>query len=122
MMVVQPDLTDVLELYGVHVTGLHGNRQILCPVVDESVPSCSVNLDKGLLNCFGCGFQGDAYTLIMTKEGIDFAAALEFAATHLGVARQSASHAGRVGLSGSAGAARGGWKPAYRRRPGLTGA
>ena len=111
MMAVQPDLTDVLELYGVHVTGLHGNRQILCPVVDESVPSCSVNLDKGRLNCFGCGFQGDAYTLIMTKEGIDFAGALAFARSNLGVT--GGSPQGRTGLSGQRQA--GAYRPKVRR-------
>ncbi|MGL4178301.1 MAG: CHC2 zinc finger domain-containing protein [Dermatophilaceae bacterium] len=105
-----PDLTDVLTHYGVHVTGLHGNRQVLCPVVDEGVPSCSVQLDKNLINCFGCGFKGDSISLIMEKEGLTRGAAYRWAEETLGFVGRTRS--GRAGHGFSAGS--GNFGVAYR--------
>ena len=116
----RPDVQQVLEHYGVNVTGLHGNRQVLCPVVPENVPSCSVNLDKGLIHCFGCGFAGDSISLIMEKEHCDYPAAIAWAEAHLGFSRGPSHDTGRRGLSGQERTPRGGYRPRHRRRPGLT--
>jgi DNA primase len=116
MMGERPDVQQVLEHYGVNITGLHGNRQVLCPVVPENVPSCSVNLDKGLIHCFGCGFAGDSISLIMEKEHCDYPGALSFAERHFGFAAP-ARPLGRPGLDGR----RAGYRPKHRRtRPGLS--
>lgn len=121
MMGERPDITATFAFYGVDITGLHGNRLVQCPAHDENRASCSVNLDKGVAQCFACDFRGDALTLIQLKEGIDFAAALAFAEANLGFTRDPSVGRSRVGLSGKPGAARGGYRPAVRRRAGLAG-
>jgi len=41
--------------------GNNGQSSGLCPFHDDKRPSFSVNLDKGLWNCKGCGKKGNAY-------------------------------------------------------------
>lgn len=58
-----------------------GRRYIgLCPFHSEKTPSFTVDPEKGLYHCFGCGAGGDIFTLVMEKEGMDFPSALEFLA------------------------------------------
>lgn len=58
-----------------------GRRYVgLCPFHSEKTPSFTVDPEKGLYHCFGCGAGGDIFTLIMEKEGMDFPSALEFLA------------------------------------------
>jgi DNA primase len=40
-----------------------------CPWHEDSTPSLSVDQEKGLYNCFGCGESGDAFDLVMKEEG-----------------------------------------------------
>ena len=36
-----------------------------CPFHNEKTPSFSVNVQKGIFKCFGCGEGGDAITFLM---------------------------------------------------------
>ena len=112
----KPDLERTLLHYDVIVTGLHGNRLVCCPVHDERIPSCSVNLDKQLMFCHACDFKGDSISLIMEKEGLTYAASLAWAEANLQFTPPDRP-AGRVGLSGEGG---GRYRPKVRRR-GLVG-
>lgn len=67
-MTETPDLGRILLHYGVDVQTRSGNQQVRCFLHDETNPSCSVDLSRGLYHCFGCGAAGDAYTLIASKE------------------------------------------------------
>src|SRR4051812_49615780 len=49
----------------------------LCPFHDERTPSFSVNSEKGVYYCFGCGASGDAIDFVKETEALDFTAALE---------------------------------------------
>lgn len=122
----KPDLNELLEHYG-SPTKLRVSYMTRCPLHDDRTPSFSVNTDKGLWNCHSCGERGDAYTLIMKKEEIDFVGARAFAAT-LGLATGGAGGSDSE-LSGSAYGGRrkvagrkgdrprdGGYVPAWRRR------
>lgn len=73
----KPDLQEVLAYYGCHAA--HDGKHI-CLVHDEDNPSMNVSLREGLWHCHSCGAGGDAYTLIMIKEGVDFKDARRFAA------------------------------------------
>ena len=77
----RPDLATVLDHYGVGYKPDRVNQKILCPVHEERVPSCSVQLTKGLWMCHSCGKGGDSWTLIMVKEGVDFGGARAFASS-----------------------------------------
>jgi DNA primase len=57
----------------------------LCPFHKEKTPSFSVNPDRGLYHCFGCGESGNAYTFVMKKEGLNFTEAVERLARRAGV-------------------------------------
>ena len=73
----KPDLQAVLLHYGVDAPR-SGNY--ICVAHDETTPSMSVNLDEQVVQCFSCGFAGDAFNIIMTKEDCDFTGAVEAAA------------------------------------------
>jgi DNA primase len=48
----------------------------LCPFHSEKDPSFTVDDEKQLFHCFGCGAGGDIFTLIMEKENLSFPEAL----------------------------------------------
>ncbi len=48
----------------------------LCPFHSEKDPSFTVDEDKQLYHCFGCGAGGDVFSLIMEREGLSFREAL----------------------------------------------
>ena len=49
----------------------------LCPFHSEKTPSFTVDLEKGLYHCFGCGVGGDVFSLVMEKENLSFPEALK---------------------------------------------
>lgn len=58
-----------------------GNRYIgLCPLHSEKEPSFTIDPEKQLFHCFGCGQGGDIFTLIMEKEKMTFPEALKYLA------------------------------------------
>ncbi|UCE22979.1 MAG: DNA primase [Candidatus Aminicenantes bacterium] len=60
---------------------LRGKRHVgLCPFHSEKAPSFTVDEEKQLYHCFGCGAGGDIFTLIMEKENLSFPEALKFLA------------------------------------------
>ncbi|MFG1602828.1 CHC2 zinc finger domain-containing protein [Actinoplanes sp. NPDC049265] len=100
---------------------------IACLLHEDHTPSCSIDTNKDLWRCHSCSRGGDAYTLIMEKEGVDFVRARALAAS-LGLPTGSAG-GGDSDLSGSRYGRRrslpastrnrpahGGYVPAWRRR------
>ena len=66
----------VLDKYNVEYNpDKMGNQQVRCPFHEDTHASASVNLDKGLFNCYGCSIAGDAIALLMEREGMDYVAA-----------------------------------------------
>ncbi len=50
-----------------------GRRHVgLCPFHSEKTPSFTLDEEKQLFHCFGCGTGGDVFTLIMEKENLSF--------------------------------------------------
>lgn len=52
----------------------------LCPFHSEKTPSFTVDSEKQLFHCFGCGIGGDVYSLVMEKENLSFPEALKYLA------------------------------------------
>jgi DNA primase len=52
----------------------------LCPFHSEKTPSFTVDEEKQLFHCFGCGVGGDVFSLVMEKENLDFPEALKYLA------------------------------------------
>jgi DNA primase len=63
-----------------------GRYMALCPFHEERTPSFSVDADKKVYHCFGCGASGDVFTFVRGTEGVEFGAALELLADRYGVA------------------------------------
>ena len=58
-----------------------GHKHVgLCPFHSEKSPSFTVDADKQLYHCFGCGVGGDVFSLVMEKENLSFPEALKFLA------------------------------------------
>jgi DNA primase len=58
-----------------------GHKHVgLCPFHSEKTPSFTVDADKQLYHCFGCGVGGDVFSLVMEKENLSFPEALKFLA------------------------------------------
>ena len=75
----KPDLAACLDHYGVDYDPGKSTQKVLCPVHEEHVKSCSIDLDQQFFNCHACQAKGDSWNLIMIKEGVEFAAAVKFA-------------------------------------------
>lgn len=58
-----------------------GSKHVgLCPFHTEKTPSFTLDEDKQLYHCFGCGAGGDIFTLVMEKENLSFPEALQYLA------------------------------------------
>ncbi len=52
----------------------------LCPFHSEKAPSFTVDDEKQLFHCFGCGAGGDVFTLVKEKENLSFPETLKYLA------------------------------------------
>lgn len=77
----RPSITEVVGRY-VNLRRAGKEWRGLCPFHSEKTPSFTVNEEKGVYHCFGCGESGDVITFIQKIEGVDFKGAL----AHLGLA------------------------------------
>lgn len=81
------DSVDVIAIASEHTSLRKAGKRHegLCPLHKEKTPSFSVDPDKGLFYCFGCGAGGDAIRLYMLTSGEDFPAAIESLALRYGI-------------------------------------
>ncbi|MEM7483329.1 MAG: DNA primase [Acidobacteriota bacterium] len=81
------DAIDIVDIAADHtrLTPKGQRHEGLCPLHKEKTPSFSVDPDRGLYYCFGCGAGGDAIKLHMELSGDDFPAAIESLALRYGV-------------------------------------
>jgi DNA primase len=56
-----------------------------CPFHNEKTPSFSINDQKGLFYCFGCGVGGNVFTFITKYEKISFIESLKIVSNELGI-------------------------------------
>jgi DNA primase len=61
------------------------NHVGLCPFHTEKTPSFTVNPDKQIFHCFGCGSGGNVFTFLMKNDGISFPEAVRVLARRYGV-------------------------------------
>ena len=80
------DIVDVVSGY-VRLGKKSGSNLFgLCPFHSEKTPSFSVNPDKQIYHCFGCGKGGGVINFIMEIENLSFPEAVEFLAKRAGMA------------------------------------
>lgn len=75
------ELLRVLEHYDLLYNAVPSSGEqvikIICPLHNESVPSMSVDLERGYFYCFGCGAKGSIVELISKLDGIDTLKAMQ---------------------------------------------
>ena len=80
--------TDILDLISgyLSLTRKSGANYFgLCPFHPEKTPSFSVNVEKQIFHCFGCGVGGNVFTFLMRHEGISFPEAVKLLAQRAGI-------------------------------------
>ncbi|MDF2607183.1 MAG: primase [Bacillales bacterium] len=70
------DIVDVISDY-VNLNKKGKEYFGLCPFHQEKTPSFSVNQEKQVYNCFGCGSGGNVFSFLMQLDGLSFFEALE---------------------------------------------
>jgi len=79
------DIVDVVSGY-VRLSKRSGANQFgLCPFHSEKTPSFSVNPERQIYHCFGCGKGGGVVNFIMEIENLSFPDAVEFLARRSGL-------------------------------------
>lgn len=78
------DIVDLISQY-VNLKKQGGNYVGLCPFHNEKTPSFSVNREKQIYHCFGCGAGGNAYTFIMEYDSVSFREAISALADRAGI-------------------------------------
>ena len=70
---------DIVDIISPVVALKNAGRNLkgLCPFHNEKTPSFTVNRQKQMFHCFGCGASGDAISFIMKNEGFNFVDALK---------------------------------------------
>lgn len=81
------DRTDLVDLVGRHVALKKAGRSYkgLCPFHTEKTPSFTVNPERGVYHCFGCGESGNAFAFLMRVEGVTFVEAARALAAAAGI-------------------------------------
>lgn len=92
---------DVLERLGfeprVRGTENEPKTRIRCPFHEERTPSLDVS--RGLFNCFGCGASGDVFAFVGKLEGLSFVASVRRVAEILGVDPDSLIEGSKASLT-----------------------
>ena len=89
------NIVDVVAGY-VRLQKKGGSHWGLCPFHSERTPSFSVNGDKQIYHCFGCGAGGNVYTFLMNYENYSFPEAVRALAERAGVQLPEPEDAGQV--------------------------
>jgi len=79
--------SSIVEVVSDHLTlkKMGQNYVGLCPFHAENTPSFTVNEEKGIFHCFGCGVGGNIFSFLMQFEHLSFPEAVEKVAKRYGV-------------------------------------
>ena len=78
---------NIVDLVSEYVTLKKAGRNFvgLCPFHKEKTPSFSVNPEKQIFYCFGCGEGGDIFAFLMKINGASFAESARYLANKAGI-------------------------------------
>ncbi|SEL93127.1 DNA primase [Syntrophus gentianae] len=84
---------DIVELISEYVPLKKAGRNFLglCPFHSEKTPSFTVNREKQMFYCFGCGEKGDAFAFLMRLNNATFPETLKLLAQKTGVVLPASS-------------------------------
>lgn len=78
---------DIVDIVGEFVQLKRAGKEYKanCPFHEERTPSFYVVPAKGFYHCFGCGKQGDVFTFVQERLGLDFVESVRWVADRAGV-------------------------------------
>ncbi len=81
------DAADIRQVVEAHIPLKKRGRNWvgLCPFHEDSDPSFSINEEKQIFYCFGCGEGGDVFKFLMKMEGLSFYEAVKALASRTGI-------------------------------------
>lgn len=81
------DRNDIIEIVSGYVALRKAGRNYigLCPFHAEKTPSFTVNPEKQIYHCFGCGAGGDVFSFVERQEGLSFPDAVRRLAERAGM-------------------------------------
>jgi DNA primase len=79
------DIVDLVSRF-VNLRKAGSHWKGLCPFHAEKTPSFTVNPQKSIFHCFGCGVGGDAFGFVMRQDRLSFPEAVRALAKSAGVA------------------------------------
>ena len=79
--------TNIVEIIAPHVSLKRAGKRLagLCPFHPDKAPSFTVDPDKGVWHCFGCGAGGNVFHFLMRAENLTFPEAARKLAERLGI-------------------------------------
>jgi len=83
-LLVRVDIVDLIDSH-VPLKKSGSNFVARCPFHDEKTPSFSVNRNRQIYHCFGCGVSGNAISFLMAYSHLGFVEAVEDLAAFVGV-------------------------------------
>lgn len=90
------DRSSIVEVISDHLTLKKAGRNYLglCPFHAEKTPSFTVNEEKAIFHCFGCGTGGNVFHFLMQYDHLTFPEAVERVAGRYGIAVESVGRQG----------------------------
>ena len=79
------NIIDVITAYVPELRRRGGTHKCCCPFHKEKTPSFTVNDERQIYHCFGCGAGGDVFRFVMEYEKVDFVGAVQLLADRVGV-------------------------------------
>src|SRR6058998_3145036 len=79
------DIVDLVSRF-VNLRKAGSHWKGLCPFHAEKTPSFTVNPQKNIFHCFGCGVGGDAFGFVMRQDRLSFPEAVRALAKSGGIA------------------------------------
>src|SRR4030043_1039930 len=82
---------DILEVISDFVSLKKAGKNYLglCPFHSERTPSFTVNEEKGIFHCFGCGAGGNVFNFLMRANNLSFPDAVKELAQRYGISLPS---------------------------------
>ncbi len=79
--------SDIVEVVSRYLTLKKSGKNYfgICPFHKEKTPSFSVNVEKQIFHCFGCGEGGNVFNFVMRTENITFPESIRLLAKQAGI-------------------------------------
>ena len=79
------NIVDVISAYLPELRRRGSTHKCCCPFHKEKTPSFTVNDERQIFHCFGCGAGGDVFRFVQDYEKVDFIGAVQLLADRVGL-------------------------------------